>query len=309
MLNESPPIDVFAPGTILKGQYRLGRRIGFGAYCTVFSAVHTQSGVRVAVKVPTNPNTEVLARFQREIDIHAHLKHPNIVRMYDAGNLGDLHPYLIMEYLEGANLEFVLQQQHTLPDRFTVRIAQEVAAGLGAMHNHGFIHRDLKPSNIFIGRSISSNHATVKIIDFGLSKGLMGRVDIGIDSITELGRVCGTPAYMAPEQILGQNVGPQSDIYALGAIIWEMLTGAAPYPDPDPIKVMVAHVEDALPNLEQSLPRPDYCPPLLRSVLMRSLEKRQENRYPNGSVLFHTLTRVREQLRQNRMASQTPLGY
>ena len=297
------PANIFRPETILKGQYRLGHQIGSGAYCTVYSAIHTESGVRVAVKVPTNPNEEVLARFQREIAIHSHLKHPNIVRLYDTGEMGNSFPYLIMEYLEGVNLEIVLRQFQQLSGRYTIRIAQEVTAGLGAMHNHGFIHRDLKPSNIFIGRSISSNRATVKLIDFGLSKGLMGQVDVGVDSITELGRVCGTPAYMAPEQILGQNVGPQSDVYSLGAIMWEMLTGTAPYPDADPIKVMVAHVEDPLPNLDAQLPSPDSCHPSLRAALMRSLAKRPANRFPNGSVFYHALTRVREQMKEEQRSS------
>lgn len=285
---------------MLAGQYRIGRRIGSGAYSSVHSAIHVPTNIRVAAKIPLNPNAEVLARFQREVDIHSHLKHQNIVRLYDSGFVREGVPFLIMEYIEGANLEQIVQNRKALDGRFVLRIAQEVAAGLGAIHNHGFIHRDLKPSNIFVGRSVNSKRVTVKLIDFGLSKGVLGQVSAGVEPITELGRVCGTPAYMAPEQILGQDIGPQCDIYALGAIMWECLTGAAPYPSPDPIKVMIAHVEQALPDFDEQLPSGDACPDELRAVVLRSLQKHPQDRYPNSSVLFHTLRQIRQKLKQTR---------
>lgn len=282
-------------GTRVHGRYHILRRLGEGASCRVYEAIRTEDNQRVAVKILLRTTGTGMARFQRELTIHRRLKHPNIVSLLDAG-YRDNRPFLVMEYLQGKSLEEILGDRGHLKARHILSIAEGVAAGLGAMHGNGFVHRDLKPSNIFLGRAGDGNELTVKLIDFGLSKGIADRTHIGQDAITEENRCCGTPRYMAPEHILGSEAGPEADVYALGAVMWEMLTGAAPFPDPDPIKVMHAHVEEELPDLDASLPASNPCPLPLRQVILRALSKTPETRYPDGNALLFALRDARRRI-------------
>ncbi len=284
-------------GVTLKGRYRIIRTIGEGASCRVFEATRLPSGQRMAIKVLLNVTQVGLARFQRELEIHKRLKHANIVTLYDAGWLQRERPYLAMEYLDGASLEDLLDNRGHLEARHTISIAEGIAAGLGAMHDVGFVHRDLKPSNVFIGRVGGQGKLIVKLIDFGLSKGLKSRAGgVGTEDITKGGRVCGTPRYMAPEQVLGRGTTPGADVYALGCVIWEMLTGQAPFPDPQPSKVMVSQVEDPLPNLVDLLPHPQACPSPLRRLLYKMLDKNLERRPQDGREVLNALRDVRREL-------------
>jgi serine/threonine-protein kinase len=277
----------------LKGRYRIVRSLGQGSSCRVYQAARLPSGDKVAIKVLVRVTPVGLARFRRELEIHKRLNHPNIVTLYDAGWLQNERPYLAMEYLEGASLENLLDNRGYLEARHIVSIAEGTAAGLAALHSAGFVHRDLKPSNIFIGRSAGEGRLIVKLIDFGLAKGLKNQIDVGVDDITLGGRVCGTPRYMAPEQVLGRGAEPASDIYSLGAVMWEMLCGEAPYPDPDPVNVMIQHVEEPLPDLDSRMPVPGSCPAPLRELMLTALQKRPEQRPIDGHAMLKKIRQVR----------------
>jgi len=290
---DQPPPRV--TGSNIKGKYQVTRRLGQGASCRVYEAIRLTDNQKVAIKILLRTTPTGMARFQRELTIHRRLKHPNIVSLLDAG-YRDHRPYLVIEYLHGKTLEEVLDARGFLKARHIVGIAEGLAAGLGAMHGTGFVHRDLKPSNIFLGRTDGGTDLTVKLIDFGLAKGIADLTDVAQGDITEENRCCGTPRYMAPEHILGAEAGAAADIYAVGAVMWEMLTGSAPFPDPDPIKVMHCHVEHPLPDLDECLPQGNTCPTPLKQLILRCLTKNPDDRFPNGNALLYALRDARRRI-------------
>jgi serine/threonine protein kinase len=205
------------------GRYRIEKTLGQGGTGTVFLAYDPALDRRVALKVPT-PATkgwdQILQRFQREARAAAVIRHPNICPVYD---VGDTNGYLFisMAYIEGRPLADYLKETPQFPLRQAVRIVRKLALALQAAHAHGVIHRDLKPTNIIIDRN-----AEPIITDFGLARQIRMEDD---PTVTREGQIIGSPAYMSPEQIEGGQVGPESDVFSLGVIFYEMLAGCRPF--------------------------------------------------------------------------------
>ena len=218
-------------GQTLQETYRLERLIGKGGMGAVFEASHARLSRRFAIKVLVGDSTfsqpEAKGRFQREAEVTSRLRHPNIVETIDFNTTADGVPYIVMELLEGEDLEARLKRINRLPCAKVSAIIGQAASALQAAHNLEIIHRDLKPSNIFLCRTEEDPEAdVVKIVDFGLSKIL------GVPSaLTRTHQVMGSAWYMAPEQVEGETaaVGPKTDQFALGAITYEMLTGRPPF--------------------------------------------------------------------------------
>jgi len=175
---------------------------------------------RVAVKLlaaSVGRDDELRRRFARESRLAARLSHPNVVAVFDAGEDGG-RPYIVMEYVEGETLADVLRRRGALPTEEAAEIAGQVAAGLAHAHAQGLVHRDVKPQNLLV-----SGDGRVKIADFGVARG------DDLSQLTQAGTVLGTAAYLSPEQAAGSSVGPASDVYSLGAVLYELLTGRTPY--------------------------------------------------------------------------------
>src|SRR5580692_6340729 len=213
-----PPAQRFAPGTLLASRYRIVSRLGKGGMGEVFRADDLVLGQSVALKFlpeTARGNENLLARFFQEVRITREISHPNVCRVYDIGEAAG-QPFLSMEYIDGEDLSSLLRRIGRLPADKAAEFARKMCAGLAAAHAHGVLHRDLKPANIMI-----DSQGQVVITDFGLA---------GIAEELQGAEVRnGTPAYMAPEQLTGQEVSARSDIYSLGLVMYEMFTGRAPF--------------------------------------------------------------------------------
>ncbi len=208
----------FLPGTLLGDRYRIVSLLGTGGMGEVYRASDLRLGQPVALKFlpeETAKDPKSLARFHNEVRVARQVAHPNVCRVYDLGEV-EGHPYISMEYVDGEDLHSLLRRIGRLPPDKALEIARKLCAGLAAAHDRGVLHRDLKPANIMID---SRGH--VLITDFGLA-GLMGDIE-GVEARN------GTPGYMAPEQLTGKEVSAQSDIYALGVVLYEMFTGKRPF--------------------------------------------------------------------------------
>ena len=248
----------------LGAAYRVERELGGGGMSRVFLAEETGLGRRVVVKVlPPELAAGINAeRFHREIQLAASLQHPHIVPLLAAGGAGDVF-YYTMPFVEGESLRTRLAREKKLPLRDTVRALREVAGALAYAHARGVVHRDIKPDNVLI----SDHHALVT--DFGVAKALSRSG--GDAALTSMGVVLGTPAYMAPEQAAGDpNVDSRADVYALGAMGYEMLAGRPPFVDLAPHRMLAAHVVDPVTPVAEH--RPDV-PPALANLVMRCLDK------------------------------------
>lgn len=222
-------------GTVLDNKYELVALLGEGGMGAVYEAQHRLINRRLAVKF-LHPqyanNDEVVTRFQREAQAAAKIGHENIIEITDMGTASDDSPYIVMEYLEGADVKTVLETQGVQSVERTARIMVQALSALQAAHDANIIHRDLKPENIFLIHK-SSNPDYVKLLDFGISKFKELETD-GQKALTQTGTVLGTPHYMSPEQARGeQNLSPRSDIYAMGVIMYQMLTGHLPFDAPN----------------------------------------------------------------------------
>src|SRR4051794_8260173 len=255
---------MLAPDTLL-GPYRIVGAIGAGGMGEVYRAVDTRLEREVAVKVLTEHlanDRESLRRFEQEARAAGMLNHPNIMAVYDIGVEGDRR-YIVSELLEGDSLRARLRAGAVSP-RKAIDIAQQVARGLAAAHEKGIIHRDLKPENVFVTRD-----GQVKILDFGLVKLMAPRIP-GVHphhpqlddtaptlpgTPTEPGRLLGTVGYMAPEQIRGQPGDHRSDIFAFGAMLYEMLTGRQPFRGESPIETLNSILKDDPPDVAEINPR------------------------------------------------------
>ena len=264
-------------GQILAGRYRVLGKLGSGSVGAVFCAEDVEHGVRVAVKVlmpgAGYSDPRAARRMRREAIAASQLDHPNIVRVLDFGE-ADGVPFITMELVEGEGLAKVLEDDRRLSFVRAVDIADQVAASLTHAHGKGIIHRDLKPENIHLAHR-EGRPDFVKVLDFGLAKLIDTEGGLEPTRITAQNLVVGTPHYMAPEQITGGRIGPATDLYALGVLLYRMTTAMVPFPGDEALTVMQAQLKQT-PLAPAQFVR-DF-PPALNALIVELLEKDPKRR-------------------------------
>lgn len=273
-------------GHVLNDKYKLIRRLGEGAMGTVYLAYRLHIGDKVAVKVLNQQscsNDVVVKRFRREASIAAKSCDPHIVKIYDSGETLDGIIYLVMEFIMAPTMRIVLEREERLLPERAVGLMIEICDGIDAAHRQGIVHRDLKPENIMvIPPTEERHHESAVIVDFGIAKPLNLTAD---QILTEPGTMLGTIFYMSPEQLRGEEVDMRADIYSLGAVLYELLTGKPPFPGLSVAEVIAKHI------LEEPPPLPAYLKinPNLESVVMRALAKDPNKRYTTTKELASAL--------------------
>ncbi|MGH9854963.1 MAG: protein kinase domain-containing protein, partial [Blastocatellia bacterium] len=226
-------------GRTLDQKYYLESKLGAGGMGTVYCARRLLIGDRVAVKV-LHPNQvadpQAVERFRREAQTAARLKHPNVVTIYDFGVSGDSLIYLVMELVEGDSLRQLIKREGTLSEGFVAEVVRQTCAALDEAHRQGVVHRDIKPENVLAQTTPSG--ARVKVLDFGIA----ALRDITASRLTRTGGIVGTPHYMSPEHCLGEKLDGRSDIYSLGIVMFELLTGVAPFDSTTPTAIVIQQV-------------------------------------------------------------------
>jgi serine/threonine-protein kinase len=262
-----------APGA-LAGEYLLKAVLASGGHGAVYEAEHRILGRRAAVKV-LHPHLtdqgEMLQRFVREARVVNQIRHPNIVDVYDFGMLADGSPYYVMELLPGRTLSQMLQERGRLSPARALAFLEPVCAALEAAHRAGVVHRDLKASNVAVVSE--ADPPVVKLLDFGIAK--LIHLEPGQEGLTMAGQRLGTSQAMAPEQFRGGMIGPTTDVYALGVLLYQMLVGHYPFQSEDRMEVERMHLEAPPPRPSSSAP----VPPAVDAVVLRCLEKEAERRY------------------------------
>jgi eukaryotic-like serine/threonine-protein kinase len=267
-------------GTTLNGRYLLEARIGSGGMSTVYRALDTTLQRQVAIKLMNREITtdsDQLERFRREARAVAQLSHPHIVGVIDAGE-DDGRPYIVFEYIEGETLKDRIRRLGRLPIAEAVAYAIEIARALGAAHARHIVHRDVKPQNVLI-----DEEGRAKVTDFGIAR---MRDEEGL---TADGRVLGTTDYVSPEQALGQAVTGQSDLYSLGIVLYEMLTGEVPFKGESQVAVAMKHVREQLPDVQRKRPEISAA---LAAVIDTATTKHVEDRYGDDAELIADLEDV-----------------
>jgi serine/threonine-protein kinase len=277
-------------GRSIAGRYTVVRRIGKGAIGAIYEVRHTKLDRRFAMKTLAGDFAEdpdTLARFRREADVIAKLRHPNIVDIVDWDVTDAGAPYLVMELLRGENLALRLKRTGPMPWPIIGRVIDEMLAALTVAHRAGVVHRDLKPHNIFLAVDDAGDER-VKLLDFGVSKVRGGQVVTSVE-----GAVIGTPAYMSPEQAEGRaDVGPEADVWSTGAILYEMVTGQRAFRAPTIPALMYAICHGHAPPIGGR--RPD-APPLLEDIVGRALSRDPKRRLASAEQMRSEL---REALRE-----------
>jgi serine/threonine-protein kinase len=276
---------ILAPGAAA-GDYVISELVARGGCGSVYRARHASLARDAAVKVlhaSLAGQPKMVERFVREVRVVDLLKHPNIIEIYDIGCLPDGRPYYAMEYLPGRTLTKLLLEQGRVPPDEVLELLGPVCAALEAAHAAGVIHRDVKASNIMVD---AGDPPGVKLLDFGIAK-LLG-AQAGAAGLTTDGRQLGTLTIMAPEQILGGLVDARTDVYALGVLLFRMLTGRLPFEEKSPLALAQQHLEEPAPRPSQAI----SLPPALDAIVLRCLEKRPERRYPSVGELLTALRRA-----------------
>src|SRR5580658_911464 len=276
-------------GTALGGRYRLDAQIGKGGMSTVYRAFDTVLERPVAIKLMHREiasDSDQLERFRREARSVARLNHPHIVTVIDAGEepspdgalggagggtVGVGTPYIVLEYVEGETLKALIRRDGPLEIPRAIAYTIELARALGAAHEHLIVHRDVKPQNVLIGVE-----GGAKITDFGIARTLTE------EGLTMDGRILGTTDYVSPEQAIGQSVTGQSDLYSLGIVFYEMLTGVVPFTGESPVAVAMKHVREDVPDVQ--LARPEISA-ATAAVVDRATVKDLSLRYPDAATM------------------------
>lgn len=291
--NNSFEIEEKYIGTVINQRYKILKRIGVGGMGNVYLAEHEILHKKVAIKIlhfEQSKRKDTLERFKREAIAASNMGQANIVDVTDFGYTDEGNAYFVMEFVEGSSLAEIIKNQKTLPLEFAVSVASQVAVALYSAHGKGIIHRDLKPENILITEK-DGIYPFVKIVDFGISKILHDEVNKKDKpkTLTKSGAIFGTPEYMSPEQAGGNNVEPASDIYSLGIIIYEMVTGRIPFSDNNYMKVLHKHQYE-FPDLPSSVNTSISAE--VDALIMKCLEKKPFNRYGSMLLLLSDLKKV-----------------
>ena len=276
-------------GTVIDAKYRVDAFLGRGGMGTVWKAHHLQIGRPVAIKLLRSGDDgeiseEALERFRREAAVASKLRHDNTVILYDSGVHGS-SPYLVMEYLVGETLRSRLRAQGKLSIESAASICSEIAAGLMEAHSHGVLHRDLKPENVMLVSKNGVERAVV--LDFGVAK-LLTDSD---PTLTEQGVLIGTPHYMSPEQIRGQPVSYTADVYALGIMVYEMLTGAVPFKGDSALSVAMQHLNEVPEPIERLIPESPFAA-AIDGMLKQALAKNPQERFQTPLELSAALAGI-----------------
>ncbi|MGA9993806.1 MAG: serine/threonine-protein kinase [Pyrinomonadaceae bacterium] len=283
-------------GRTLDEKYRLDERLGVGGMGTVYRATHLLIDRPVAVKVLNSrfvEDEQAQERFRREAKAAGRLQHTNAVAVTDFGRTVDNLVYLVMELLEGRTLRDILAREAPLDTARSVSLMLQISAAVAAAHEEGIIHRDLKPANIFVVQKRSAP-PVVKVLDFGIAKLAADSFeDSDAAHLTQTGVMIGTPRYMSPEQCDGARLTPASDVYSLGIILYEMLTGTTPFTGSTPLAVALKHSSVA-PRRPSEFTA--TIPPELEHVVLHALEKKPEERPADAGEfrreLFETASRL-----------------
>jgi serine/threonine protein kinase len=290
-LGRGPLPDVLPPGTRLAKSYVIRERLGGGGMASVYLGEHTTIGRPVAIKVLSRALTSkpsVVVRFLQEARASSKVRHENVVEVTDFGDTGDGRPFMVMEYLEGENLGDTLREQGPLPWERARPMLLQLLAALQAAHAHGVVHRDMKPENVFrISRMGSDDF--LKVFDFGIAKVLLGDDGNPAAPLTIEGQILGTPAYMSPEQCLGDPVDARSDLYAVGVIAYEMITGRAPFVGKDTSKLLYDQVYTRLPDMGDVAPETVKIDRRVEALVRRALEKDRDDRYATAQEFAEAL--------------------
>ncbi len=287
------PQDPFIGREILNGQFKILQKIGSGGMGSVYKALQPAMNRMVAVKIlhPKLANRkDLVSRFRREARAMSHLTHPNTVKVYLYGELEDGSLYIVMEYLEGKNLNQTVRAEGPMAIERGLPILIQACNALEEAHRAGIIHRDLKPENIFITHQ-GGMKDFAKVLDFGLAKVTEREMRPGSIILTQEGMVFGTPEFMSPEQAQGKTLSAASDIYSLAIILYEVLTGKLPFDAKNPMEYIQLHVTTKPKPINERVPGRTF-PPLLWTVLEKALAKKPEERFGSAAEFAHALSAV-----------------
>jgi eukaryotic-like serine/threonine-protein kinase len=270
-------------GTVFDGRYRIIRKLGAGGMADVYLAEDQELGRHVAIKILNDRHAaddSFIERFRREAKNAAGLSHPNIVSIYDRGEAEGTY-YIAMEYLDGRSLKELIVGRGPAPVKTAIDYARQILAAVGFAHKHGIVHRDIKPHNVLVGAE-----GRLKVTDFGIARS-------GASQMTEVGSIIGTAQYLSPEQARGAQVDQTSDLYSVGVVLYEMLTGQVPFTGDTPLEIAMKHLSE-VPRPPSEL-RPEV-PHDLDSVVLRALAKDPGERYQSADEVDADLARVLEGL-------------
>ncbi|XID95217.1 Stk1 family PASTA domain-containing Ser/Thr kinase [Paenibacillaceae bacterium WGS1546] len=277
-------------GHTLGGRYELLARVGGGGMALVYKARDILLNRNVAVKVLRQQFThddDFVKRFRREAQAAASLSHPNIVSIYDVGQIDDTH-YIVMEFIDGSNLNEIIRERAPLQTDEAVKIAAQICDALEHAHHNQIIHRDIKPHNILIG-----NNGRIKVTDFGIARAVTS------STITQTGSVIGSVHYFSPEHAKGVATGEKSDLYSLGIVLYQMLTGRLPFLGESPISVALKHLQEPFEQPRQVNP---HIPQSVENIILRAMRKNPQERYQSANEMLKDLETCMQPQRLNEPA-------
>jgi eukaryotic-like serine/threonine-protein kinase len=265
--------------TLFDGRYRIIRKLGSGGMANVYLAEDQELGRRIAIKILNDRHAnddQFVERFRREAKNAAGLSHPNIVSIYDRGEAEGTY-YIAMEFLDGRSLKELIIARGPAPVNVAVDYARQILDALRFAHRNGIVHRDIKPHNVIVDAE-----GRVKVTDFGIARA-------GASQMTEVGSIIGTAQYLSPEQAKGAPVDQTSDLYSVGIVLYELLTGKVPFTGESPVEIAMKHIS-AIPERPSTLR--DDVPPDLDKVVLRALAKTPGDRYPSAEEMDADLARI-----------------
>jgi serine/threonine-protein kinase len=292
-------------GTVLSGSYEILSVLGQGGMGVVYKARHNLMERIVAIKMlqaQLITDSMSVKRFQHESKAAGAIKHPNVISIFDFGISPTGQPYIVMDYLEGTPLSDEIKKEGQIGVERTIKIMAQACDALEHAHKQGVIHRDLKPSNIVL-INFDGDKDFVKVVDFGVAKLLTGTES---QKLTQVGEVCGSPVYMSPEQCKGMDLDNRSDIYSMGIVVYEALTGRLPILGKTMVETMFEHVSSPPKPIAEA--RPDlYIPERLEAVIMKALSKDPKDRHESMDHLRNELEMAIPRAGRSQILRTTPL--